>query len=193
MTSHKLSSFQRRALSAVLASATMLGGTGLVGNAYAAADTSIATAAVIVPITIVKGTVLSFGKFARGATTGSVTVSAAGVRSAADGPSLVATGPAVTAATFAVGGEASTTYSVDVAADANLANTTTVGAGATLNMALTGLNWTVSSEGAAISPVTGTLTALGAGSISVGGTLAVDATQIPGAYVGNVTATVLYN
>ena len=190
MTSTKLSPFNRRALSAALASAVMLGGAGLMGNAYAAADTSVATAAVIVPITIAKGTVLSFGKFARGTTTGSVTVSAAGVRSAADGPVLVPTGPAVTAATFTVGGEASTTYSVAVTSDVDLAHSGG-GAGATLNMALTDLNWTVEAVGG--SPATGTLTALGAGSIAVGGTLAVNAAQVAGAYTGNVTATVVYN
>jgi hypothetical protein len=192
MTSTKLSTFQRSALSAALASAIMLGGAGLGGNAYAAADTSVATASVIAPITIVKGTVLSFGKFAHGTTTGSVTVSAAGVRSTASGPILVPTGPAVTAATFTLGGEASTTYSVDVTSDVNLSNTTTVGAGATLNMALTAVNWTVAGDATA-SPATGTLAIDGTGSIAVGGTLAVNAAQIAGAYTGNVTATVLYN
>jgi hypothetical protein len=147
---------------------------------------------VIVPITIVKGTVPSFGKFARGTTTGSVTVTSAGVRSANGGPILVPTGPAVTPATFDIGGEASTTFSVAVTSDVNLAHSSG-GAGATLNLALTALDWTVSSEGATVNPVTGTLTALGAGTISVGGTLAVNAAQIPGVYTGNVTATVLYN
>ncbi|MBK5206992.1 MAG: DUF4402 domain-containing protein [Polaromonas sp.] len=106
MKSGKFVTFSRRALNAALASALVLGGSGLAVNAYAAGATSTATSTVITPITIASAGVLSFGKFAPGAG-GSVTISNSGARTFS-GVILSSTSSTQTAAKFDVTGEAST-------------------------------------------------------------------------------------
>lgn len=188
MKSDKFATFNRRALSTALASALVLGGSGLAVNAYAAAATSTATSTVIAPIGITAPVVLSFGKFAPGAG-GSVTISNSGARTGA-GVILSSTASTQTAARFDVTGEGSSTYAITHSGVTVLSGPTVATVVQTMALAktsdLTGANVTTGNV------ATGTLTT-GAQSIYVGGTLTVSATQAAGDYTGAVTVTVEYN
>lgn len=182
----KFAKFNRRALKAALASVLTLAGTGLVGNAYAAAATSTSTSTVIAPIAITAPVVLSFGKFARGAG-GSVTISNSGARTGA-GVILSSTSSVQTAARFDVTGEGSSTYAITHSGVTVLSDAATTPNTMALAKTsdLAGANVTTGNV------TTGTLTS-GAQSIYVGGTLTVGATQVAGTYTGAVTVTVEYN
>ncbi len=189
MKSGKFTKFSRRALSAALASAVVVGGVGFGLNAYAAAATSTATSTVIAPIGISAPVVLSFGKFAPGAG-GSVTISNSGARTGT-GVILSSTASTLTAARFDVTGEASTTYAITHSGVTALSGPTVATVVQTMALAktsdLTGANVTTGNA------ATGTLSTGGAESIYVGGTLTVGAAQAAGVYTGAVTVTVEYN
>ena len=187
MKSAIFAKFNRRALSAALASVATLAGMGLVSNAYAAAATSTATSTVIVPIAITAPAALSFGRFAHG-TGGSVTISNSGVRTSS-GVVLSSTSSVQTAARFDVTGDGSATYGITHSGAAVLSDSASTPNTMALvtTSDLTGGNVTTGNV------ATGTLTAGGTQSIFVGGTLTVSATQVAGTYTGAVTLTVEYN
>lgn len=188
MTSVQLSNFKHAALKAALASAVVLGGTGLVGNTFAAEATSTATSTVIAPIAITAPVVLSFGKFAPGAG-GSVTISNSGARTGS-GVILSSTSSTQTAARFDVSGEGSSTYGITHSGVSVLSGPTVATVVQTMALAktsdLTGANVTSGNVSS------GTLT-FGLQSIYVGGTLTVGASQAAGTYTGAVTVAVEYN
>ncbi|MGZ8287593.1 MAG: DUF4402 domain-containing protein [Telluria sp.] len=157
-----------------------------VAPATMAADaTATSTSTVVAPIAITKVADLAFGKFAAGATGGTVTISTSGARSLSGGV-INMTGSTTTAAQFDVTGETGATYSISLAPTTNLTSPgSDTMAFATISD-LTGAN-TVSGNVAS-----GTLTG-GAQSIYVGGVLTVAANQVAGTYSGNVVATVQYN
>jgi hypothetical protein len=168
---------------ALLASLALVAA-GATAPTYAATTTASATANVIVPIAIAKAADLSFGKFASGASAGSVTIKTDGTRTVSN---VTAAGGTLSAASFNITGEPNATYTIDTTAtSANL----TSGAnnlGLALVTDLTG-------GGAASGTVaTGTLSGAGAQTLFVGGTLTVGANQPNGAYTGSVSVAVAYN
>ena len=190
MNSGKFSTFNRRALHAALASAVVLGGSGLAVNTYAAVATSTATSTVIAPIGITAPVVLSFGKFAPGAG-GSVTISNSGARTGA-GVILSNTASTQTAARFDVTGEGSSTYAITHSGVTELTGISGAALVLPSVMALAKTSDLTGADVTAGNVATGTLTA-GVQSIYVGGTLTVGATQAAGDYTGAVTVTVEYN
>lgn len=185
MKSGKFSTFNRRALNAALASALVLGGSGLAVNAYAAAATSTATSTVIAPIAISKITDLAFGKFSA-LTGGSIKVDTDNVISVT-GAVVKGTNSTGTAAKFDVTGDASNTYSIAHSGTAVLTHTDT-----TTTMALAKVSALTAASGTTTEVTSGTLN-VGAQSIYVGGTLTVASGQLAGVYSGTVTVTVEYN
>lgn len=143
------------------------------GNTSTATGT--ATATIIAPIVLTHPATaaLNFGRFTRG-NGGTVTVTAAGVRSAGGEVNLVA-GSTTTADQFTVAGDGSRAFSI----------TTT---GGSVTSGATSLTFTTTPSSAS-----GTLSAAGAASFTVGGTLTVTATAPAGAYSGSYTASVTYN
>ena len=176
MKSGKFVTFSRRALRTAVASAVVLGGSGLAINAYAAAATANATATVIAPIAISKTADLAFGKFAA-STGGTVVMAPAGTRTAT-GTVVLSTVTPGAAASFDVAGDNNATYAITLPASATISsgtNTMTVG--------------TFTSTPSA----TGTLSASGTETVTVGGTLTVASAQVAGAYTGTFDMTVEYN
>lgn len=188
MKSGKLSTFTRRALNVALASALVLGASGLAVNAYAATANGTATATVITPIGVSTTNSLVFGSFAHGAASGDVTVYTNGTR-ATTGPILSTVGATPAAAIFHVTGDGVSTYSITTAGTA-----TTIASGAN-NM--TFAHCTALTAAATCVPgsnvSSGTLVA-GAQDIYMGGTLTVSATQVAATdYTGAISVTVEYN
>jgi len=95
----------RLALAALAFGASVLG-----GHAGAATVTATASATVVAPIVITKGTDLAFGSFSSG-TGGTVTISTSGVRSAS-GVALAPQGATPAAASFVVTGEQGASYGI---------------------------------------------------------------------------------
>lgn len=187
MTSVQISSFKRSALKAALASAVVLGSTGLVGNAYAASATSTATGTVITPIAITAPVVLSFGKFSSRAS-GTIKVDTNNAITVTGGV-LSGTGATATAAKFDVTGDGSNTYSITHSGAAALMKD---GLTSVNDMALAKVSALTAASGTTGNVTSGTLTS-GAQSIYVGGTLTVAASQLAGTYTGAVTVAVEYN
>ena len=154
------------------------------GSAMAATATATSTSTVVTPIAIQKMTDLSFGSFASGSSSGTVTVTPAGVRSFTGG--AVTAGGTASAAKFDVTGSGTMNYSV------TLTNAATLSDGGTNTMAFTRIADTSASAITTGDVTSGTLTA-GKQSIYVGGSLAVAANQAAGTYTGSITATVDYN
>jgi spore coat protein U-like protein len=175
---------QQRRLQLALVSAFALGAFAISGSA-AAANTASATATttVVTPISITKATDLAFGSIAAGATSGTVTVDTNGTRSVFGG--VIATGGTVTAAKFDIVGSASLAYGITY--DSNV---TLTGTGAP--MALTQISDLSGSGGASSLAASGTLSAGGTQSLYIGGTLAVAANQLAGAYTATINALVNY-
>lgn len=140
------------------------------------------SATIITPIAINKTADLNFGNIASDATGGTVTVSAAGARSAS-GVTLPASAPGtVSAASFTVTGSGSSTFSISMPSSVTLTRasgteTMTVG------------SFTNSSGGA-----TGTLSS-GSNTLTVGAQLTVAANQVAGTYSNatGLAVTVNYN
>src|SRR5659263_456930 len=78
LKSGKFATFSRRALNAALASALVLGGSGLAVNAYAASANGTASATVVIPIAIAAVTALNFGSFSTATAGDTVTIAASG-------------------------------------------------------------------------------------------------------------------
>ena len=142
--------------------------------------TATASATIVGPISLTKVTDLSFGNIAVNNTIGTVVLAPAGTRSRTGGVTLPVITGTVTAATFSVGGEGTSTYAITLpTTDHEIksgSNTMTVNA------------FTSTPSG------TGTLTA-GAQTIQIGATLNVGASQATGTYTSTVPfdVTVNYN
>ncbi|MCG2586471.1 DUF4402 domain-containing protein [Massilia sp. TS11] len=148
---------------------------GFSHSASAASATASGTATVIAPMTITKTNDLRFGAFAPTTSAGTVTIATGGARTGSNVSlsSLNAGG----AASFNVTGDTTATYAITLPTTATLSGPGT---------AMTISSFTSNPSG------TGTLSA-GAGTISVGGTLAVGASQTAGSYSGSFSVTVDYN
>jgi hypothetical protein len=159
---------------------------GLVAPSQAATATATATATVVTPITIAKTADLAFGKFASGATTGTVVIDTAGGVTRTGGVS--SGGGTVTAAAFTVTGDKSAGYTIDTSA-----TTATLTSGPD-SMALALITDVSTGAGATSGTVgTGVLDAsTGTQVVRVGGTLTVGINQPAGSYAGTVSVAVLY-
>jgi hypothetical protein len=146
---------------------------GLLALALAASDGW----AFINPIAITNTQPLAFGKFAAGSG-GSVTVSAAGVRSAGSGVVLVSS--VSSAAQFSVSGDPNLTYSITLPANGAVV----LSSGAN-TMALSNFSSSPSPAGQ--------LSAGGTQTLTVGATLTVGTTQATGSYSGSYDVIVNYN
>jgi spore coat protein U-like protein len=164
-----------------LGAATVSGGASAANNA-----TATATATVVTPISITKATDLSFGSFYPGASSGTVDVNTNGTRGATGGVVTSALGVPAAAAKFDVVGQNSATYTIAYASGVTL-----TGPGAP--MALTQVSDLTGAGGAATLVAAGALSGAGTQSIYIGGSLAVAANQVSGAYTGTISATVNYN
>lgn len=161
-----------------LASALALAGVGLGVNSYAATASADGTATVVADMGITKSTDLRFGKFSAG-TGGTVVVSTAGSRSKTGGVTLSAL-DAGGAASFAVTGDTTATYSISLP-------------GSAVTITHTNTTNTMSIDTFTSDPSgTGTLTA-GAQTLLVGATLTVANAQLAGAYTGAFSVSVDYN
>jgi hypothetical protein len=165
---NKITAAKQNSLKIALVSVLALGATALSGGASAANND------------------LAFGSFYPGATTGTVDVNTNGTRSFSGGVLTASGGVTPTAAKFDVTGQASATYTIAYAAAVTL-----TGPGAP--MALTQISDLTGAGGATTLAAAGALSAGGTQSIYIGGSLAVGANQVAGAYTANITATVVYN
>lgn len=147
-------------------------------SARAEAVTVNGTARIVVPMVATSPTALRFGNIAASASAGTVTVTAAGVRSATGGAALVSGAASGAAVVNITAGEASRPINITYPASATLtsgANTMTVD-----NFAVAG------------SPTTLTLSGTGTGTFNVGGRVNVGASQATGNYAGTITVTLAY-
>jgi hypothetical protein len=146
----------------------------------ASVDTG-ADATVVAPISITNvvntvTTKLSFGTIAANTSAGHVNISAAGVLSSPDVPTLIAPGSTGSVPTFTVSGSPGLAYTGTVAP-----NVTLSGPGADMIATLT------KSGGA------GNLNASGKDTFTLSASLAVGASQTPGLYSGTFATTAAYN
>lgn len=149
-------------------------------NAFAQSSAdATATATIITPISISKTVDLNFGNVAVGASTGTVVLTPAGDRSATGGVSLPATGGSISAASFSVAGEGTYTYSITLPGSVTITRNS-----GSETMTVNTFTSTPSTTGA--------LTA-GAQTLTVGATLNVGASQVPGTYVSGTAFTVTVN
>lgn len=168
---------------ALLALAVVAGSLGQASAAIAVQDsasdaTATAGARIIAPITIVKGTNLNFGDIVAGASVGTVVIDNTGARTHTGGTTL-GSASAISKATFDVGGQAASTYTISLPASVVITET---GGG---TMTVDGFNSNPAG--------TGTLDGSGAQTINVGATLNVGSPQAQGSYTGTYTVTVAYN
>lgn len=184
---HKHTAVKQHSLKIALVSAIALAATILGGVASAANNASAsATATVVAPIAITKSVDLVFGSFYPGATSGTVDVNTNGTRTVTGGALAASGGATPTAAKFDLTGLASATYTI-----AYSTGVTLTGPGAA--MALTQVSDLTGAGGATTLVATGALSAGGTQSLYIGGSLAVGANQVAGAYTGSISATVNYN
>lgn len=141
-----------------------------------------ASATIITPITLTKTVNMNFGNVAVNASAGTVILVPAGTRSATGGVTLPVVAGTVTAATFTVAGEGTSTYSITLPTDP-----------LTITRASGSETMTVGTFTSTPS-VTGTLSG-GAQTITVGATLNVAGSQVAGNYtnVAGFAVTVNYN
>jgi hypothetical protein len=128
--------------------------------------------------TLTAGQPLSFGSFAAG-TGGTVSISAAGVRSKSGGVTLVSSGSGA-AASFNVGGNANAGYAITLPINGVVFLTS-----GAHSMAVNNFTSSPASNGL--------LSGGGAQSLAVGATLSVGSGQASGSYGGNFDVTVEYN
>ncbi len=145
-------------------------------NAPTTGVNQTANATVRRSLVVTKNSDLAFGTMLVPTGTGAVIISTAGVRSTSGTAPTLITGPAFSAASYTITGESGTTFSITVPASFTMTNGTT-----TLTVTTT-----ASSTG------TQTLTG-GTFALSVGGSVAVAATNTRGAYTGSFTVTLTYN
>jgi hypothetical protein len=143
-----------------------------------------ASANVMIPIAIAKGTDMAFGRFASGSAGGTVTINTLGARDKTG--DVVLAGGTPGAATFTVTGEPSVGYAITLPATATL---TGAGGG---TMVLTLASDTTAAGITSGQAASGTLSGTGTQTLYVGGSLAVAAGQTAGAYTGIFSATVAY-
>ncbi|MES2285362.1 MAG: DUF4402 domain-containing protein [Bacteroidota bacterium] len=146
-----------------------------------ASATATASATIIIPIAITKTVDMNFGTAAvQAGTGGTIVLTPAGGRTVTGGVTLPNVTGTVTAASFNVTGEGTSTYSITLPV-APLTITS-------------GINTMTVSTFTSTPTPTGTLTA-GAQTLLVGGTLNVAAAQAPGTYISGTpfTVTVNYN
>lgn len=165
----------------------VLGATVLSGSASAANNASAtASATVVTPIAITKATDMVFGSFIPTTAAGTIAVNTDSAVTFTGGVTAAPGGATAAAAKFSVTGEPNATYTIAYAPTVTLTGPGTA-------MTLTQVSDLTGAGGAATLVATGTLSGTGAQSIFVGGSLAVGANQVSGAYTGNITATVAYN
>ncbi|MCW3121550.1 MAG: hypothetical protein JWQ38_1042, partial [Flavipsychrobacter sp.] len=146
--------------------------------------TASATATIITPISISKTVDMNFGNIAVSASTSGTVVLATGstrTTGGSGGVTLPSTTGTVTAAEFAVAGQASYTYAITLPSTATLTD---------------GSSHTMTVGSFVSSPATtGTLSSLGAQTLKLGATLSVSAAQAAGVYTNStaVPVTVNYN
>lgn len=174
---------QPRRLHLALACALALGAASIGGSAVAATAAATATTTVITPLAINKMVDLSFGNIAASGAAGTVTVNTDGGRTFGGG--VTGAGGTPTAARFDLIGQASAGYTITYDTGVTLTGPGTP-------MALTQISDLTGAGGASGTIATGTLSAGGLQSLYVGGTLAVGASQTPGAYTGTFNALVNY-
>lgn len=147
----------------------------------AADGSGTASATIIAPITITPVLDLAFGKMSAN-NGGSVVINAVtAARSVASGDSvLVNLGSTTTAATFDIAGEGNSGFDITLpAAPVDITHTNGID--------------TMSVGSFTSNPSTSSALVGGAKTISVGGTLNIGASQLPGSYSGNFVVTVEYN
>ncbi len=144
-----------------------------VQNAYAADATGTGNAVIAVPIGISATNDMEFGSVIASAAAGTVVISTANARSVTGG--VTELGGLEEAATFAVSGEPSASYTISFSSGDTLTGTGTP-------MAI----------GSFTNTSTGVLDGSGDEAVSVGATLSVAASQTAGAYTGSFTVTVDY-
>lgn len=167
-------------LTKISAIAILMIGASLSTFAQASA-TATASATIITPIAITKTVDMNFGTAAvQAGTGGTIVLTPAGTRTVTGGVTLPSVTGTVTAASFNVTGEGTSTYSI-----------TLPGGPLTIT---SGINTMTVSTFTSTPTPTGTLTA-GAQTLLVGGTLNVAAAQAPGTYLSGTpfTVTVNYN
>lgn len=137
-----------------------------------------ASASIVTAISLAKTADLAFGDAVAGGTAGTVVVTPAGARSATGGTTL-GSSSGVSAASFTVTGDPSSTYSI------------TLPGSTTLTFAV--INTMTANTFTSNPSSTGTLSAGGSQTLTVGATLNVGASQAAGTYTGSFNVTVAYN
>lgn len=137
-------------------------------------------AKVIAPISIENtgSTTLDFGTITRSTSVGYITVTPNGDRTTTGGASVLSSSD-FSAAPFSVSGDADAAFSITLPADGTVELTRT---GGTEKMAVNGF----------VHNSTLTLSSSGTETFSVGATLTVGASQVPGEYKGSFSVTVAY-
>jgi hypothetical protein len=187
MKSVKFSTFNRRALHAALASAVVLGGMGLVGNAYAAIGTGTANATVVRPITITASSPnLRFGSFATSAAGQTVAIATDGTQTLTGALGVGTAQNAFGAASFTVGGEGSLTYAI------TLPTTTDITTGTGITGEVMAVSSFVSNP-TGTGVLSGTTGTAGTQTLLVGATITTVASQVAGIYAGTFNVSVDYN
>jgi hypothetical protein len=179
MKSVKLTTFKCRALKAALASAVVLGATGLVDSAYAI--TADATANVVQAITVTQTRALNFGKFVQ---QNGGTVSLTAVDTTVLGGSSVRVNPSTAASgKFTVVGDGAATYTFTADSTATLTGTDTT------TMAVSSITPSVTTGGT----LSGSTGSQGTQLVYVGATVTQGTNNGPGLYSGTYSVTVAYN
>lgn len=179
MKSVKLTTFKCRALKAALASAVVLGATGLVNSAYAI--TADATANVVQAITVTQNRALNFGKFVS-VNGGTVVVSNAAT-TVVTGTSVRVNPSTAASGQFTVAGDGTATYTLT--ADSG---TTLTGPSAN-TMTVTAITPTVTTGGV----LGGSSGSEGTQLVYIGATVTQGTANVAGLYSGTYSVTVAYN
>lgn len=153
--------------------------------AQSASTTGTGSITVIRPLTITKTSDMKFGTVVRPTTgSGTVVLSAAGVRSVTGGVAALSSGDTPVAAAFTVAGEGGQSVSITIPA------TFTMTSGADSLTVTTSNNLTGSASAQALSNALG---AAGTLAFAVGGSVPIASTQNTGAYTGSFTVSAAYN
>lgn len=170
--------------------------TSFAQNTATATVESFAT--IITPLSLEKGTNLSFGNIISSAEAGKITVNTDGVASNGTGGATMAmagTGIASQAASFKVTGEGDQQVNFTIAASKLTHDGTTTVNGTTTAMTLSDFTTNISGSEEAVTGTTfsKTLTASGTPEeFKIGATLNVGVTQSAGKYTGSITLTAIY-
>ncbi|CAN5346653.1 hypothetical protein BH10PSE1_BH10PSE1_21040 [soil metagenome] len=153
--------------------------------AQSASTTGTGSITVIRPITITKTSDMKFGTVVRPTTgSGTVVLTAAGVRSVTGGVAALASGDTPVAAAFNVAGEGGQSVSITIP------TTFTMTSGADSLTVTTSNNLTGSASAQTLSNALG---AAGSLAFAVGGSVPISSTQTTGAYTGSFTVSAAYN